>query len=80
MTTEKKSINFHWEVLVASVFMAATILGVTIPLHTSIREDIRAINNTINAIHDEMKDFHGRLERQDAEFKAHLMYEHTKDK
>ncbi len=34
-----------------------------------IREDVKAISN-------EMKDFHGRLERQDAEFKAHLMHYH----
>lgn len=28
----------------------------------------------IAAIQQEIKDFHGRLERQDAEFKAHLHY------
>lgn len=28
----------------------------------------------IEAIQKEMADFHGRLERQDAEFKAHLHY------
>jgi len=44
----------------------------------------------IDAIHEEMKDFHGRLERldaefkgrmekQDAEFKAHLLYAHSKE-
>jgi hypothetical protein len=27
----------------------------------------------LTAIHDEMKDFHGKLERLDAEFKAFLM-------
>ena len=26
----------------------------------------------LTAIHDEMKDFHGKLERQDAEFKAFM--------
>jgi hypothetical protein len=30
----------------------------------------------IEAIQDEMKRFHGKLERQDAEFKAHLMNQH----
>jgi hypothetical protein len=25
----------------------------------------------------EMKDFHGRLERQDAEFKSHMTYYHS---
>jgi len=53
------------------------------------RADIRQINSLISAIKDEMKDFHGRLERQDAEFKgklekqdaefkAYLMYAHDK--
>lgn len=26
--------------------------------------------------HKEMRDFHARLERQDAEYKAHLMHQH----
>lgn len=30
----------------------------------------------IEAIQQEMKDFHGRLERIDADFKNHLMYHH----
>lgn len=34
----------------------------------------------LDAIHQEMKDFHGKLERQDAEFKAHLMYQHKEGK
>lgn len=29
-------------------------------------------------IEDMMRDFHGKLERQDAEFKAHMLYEHKK--
>lgn len=37
-------------------------------------------NEMIQAIHQEMKDFHGRLERMDAEFKAHILHNHaTKD-
>ena len=53
------------------------------------RADNREIMSLMNAIHCEVKDFHGRLERQDAEFKgrmekqdadfkAHLMYCHNK--
>lgn len=34
------------------------------------------IRQEVRAIQDEMKDFHARLERQDAEFKAHLMHYH----
>ncbi len=55
------------------------------------RSDYRHLETLIRAIQEEMKDFHGRLERQDAEFKgrlekqdaefkAHLIYEHAKDK
>lgn len=35
------------------------------------RKDILSI---IRSIQEEIKDFHGRLERQDAEFKSHLQY------
>lgn len=38
--------------------------------------DRRDILNLIRSIQDEIKDFHGRLERQDADFKAHMMYYH----
>lgn len=37
------------------------------------RADIRMMLGMIDGIQKEMKDFHGRLERLDAEFKAHLM-------
>lgn len=50
------------------------------------RNDIRHMDNKIDAIrelthaiHLEMKDFHHRLEKQDAEFKAHLIHEHCKE-
>ena len=35
--------------------------------------DRRDMLNIIRAVESEMKDFHGRLERIDAEFKAYLM-------
>lgn len=38
--------------------------------------DRRDILQLIREIKEESKDFHGRLERQDAEFKAHLMHYH----
>lgn len=44
------------------------------------RSDYRHLEASVNAnlqgIREEMKDFHGRLERQDAEFKAHIMHCH----
>lgn len=42
------------------------------------RADSRQMLSIIQSIQTEMKDFHGRLEKQDAEFKAHMMYEHGK--
>lgn len=55
------------------------------------RADIRHMDAKLDAnrelfreialsIQQEMKDFHGRLERQDAEFKAHIAYEHERSK
>jgi predicted TIM-barrel fold metal-dependent hydrolase len=32
----------------------------------------------INAIREDIRDFHGKLERQDAEFKAHIIHNHQK--
>ena len=40
------------------------------------RADFLYITKLIEEMKSEMKDFHGKLERQDAEFKAHLIYEH----
>jgi hypothetical protein len=39
--------------------------------HAADRRDLLQISREIK---DEIKDFHGRLERQDAEFKAHLLH------
>lgn len=38
------------------------------------RSDHRQCIDLIIAIQEEMKDFHGKLERQDADFKSHLKY------
>lgn len=50
-----------WEVVVSLVLVIGTILGVTIPLHMSIQEDVRAIRQEVMEFHREMRDFHGRL-------------------
>jgi hypothetical protein len=39
---------------------------------------LESTRELVRAIHDEMKDFHSRLEKQDAEYKAHLIYCHDK--
>lgn len=40
---------------------------------TEANADRRDIMNILKEMKEEMKDFHGRLERQDAEFKAGLL-------
>lgn len=45
-----------------------------------IAADRRQMLDLLKGIQEEMKDFHGRLERQDAEFKAHILYDHGKNK
>jgi hypothetical protein len=40
---------------------------------TESRADNRSIISLITSIQEEMKDFHGRLERQDAEFRTRFL-------
>lgn len=44
--------------------------------HAESAADRRDMLTIIREMKEEMKDFHGRLERHDAEFKAHIMYHH----
>ena len=53
----------------SNLLIMLTFFGVTISLHNGIREELRGIQ-------EEIKDFHGRLERQDADFKAHMLHLH----
>lgn len=43
---------------------------------TETRADQRQMLSIVMSIQSEIKDFHGRLEKQDAEFKAHIMNSH----
>jgi hypothetical protein len=56
-------------VIGSNVVIMLSFFGVTIALHLSTREDVRAIQA-------EMKDFHGKMERQDAEYKSHILHLH----
>lgn len=58
-----------WEqaLVVAAMFAANIITVITLYIH----QDTKT-STFLKAIHDEMKDFHGKLERQDAEFKGRL--------
>lgn len=62
--------NESWMQVIAiigsNLIIMLTFFGISISLHNGMREELRGIQQ-------EMKDFHGKLERQDAEFKAHLL-------
>lgn len=66
-----------WEqalaIIASNIALILIMFGSTIAmwLHT---------DKKVEAIQQEIKDFHGRLERQDAEFKAHMMHLHGEKK
>ena len=70
--------KIQWQPIIELSIVLFTILGSTIPLyiHTDAKIDAAQARTDVvlNCIREEMKEFHGRLERQDAEFKAYLMY------
>jgi hypothetical protein len=47
-------------------------------IKTEASADRRDILQLIRGIQEEIKDFHGKLERHDAEYKAHMMHLHDK--
>jgi hypothetical protein len=57
---------------------AAIYLPIFFWMRTESNEDRRDIMKILIEMKDEMKDFHGRLERMDAEFKAYMMNEERK--
>lgn len=63
-------LNQGW-IQIFSLFLANA--GLIIWFRTESRNDWRYMDTKIDAIQKEMKDFHARLEKQDAEFKAHLL-------
>lgn len=71
---EKKQIQ--WQPIIEMLIILVTVLGSTIPLylHTDAKLDSFYVRTqeTIEGIRQDMRDFHGRLERQDAEFKGKL--------
>lgn len=57
-----------WQVLSVFIGNAALIAW----FRAESRADWRHMDAQVNSIREEIKDFHGRLERQDAEFKGRL--------
>jgi hypothetical protein len=57
----------------SSVALVGTVIALFLWNRSEASADRRDIVNLIIAIKEEMKDFHGRLERQDAEFRTRLL-------
>ncbi len=65
--SQQSAREIQWQPLIEMIIVLVTILGSTIPLYLQ-------NSNQIQAIQQDMKDFHGRLEKQDAEFKTFMMF------
>ena len=63
--------------LIALIAIIATNLGTVLTLYfqndKKIEENRKETNSILEGIRQDMKDFHGRLERQDAEFRGALL-------
>ena len=53
-----------------------TIIALYIQMDRKIDENRKETNDILRSIQQEMRDFHGRMERIDTEFKNHIMYCH----
>jgi hypothetical protein len=62
------------------IILTVTVGGLFFWNRAESRADQRMAFSILDSINKEMKDFHARLERQDAEFKAHLMYGHHEER
>lgn len=74
----------HWDQILTVFAVIATNLGTVLALYLNLdrklEENRKETNDILKSIRDEMtefhqviRDFHGRQERIDAEFKAHLL-------
>lgn len=55
----------EWQVIIELIIVLATIVGSTVPLYihmdSKLTKSMDKMNETLKAIQDEMKDFHGRM-------------------
>lgn len=81
MAEEKKSV-FQWQQMIELIVVMMTILGSTIPLFiqtdNKLESNRQETNALIKSIQADIRDFHVRLEKIDAEYKSHIIYEHCK--
>lgn len=79
-----------WAIVLTGLGIVISVVGCNLALFSWLRTDIKDLKQEISAdrrdilmiireMKDEMKDFQARMERQDAEFKAHMNYYHKKD-
>jgi len=61
----------YWELLIAMSIMLLAIIGVNVPLFIM-------TDNKIEAIRQDIREFHVEMKRLDVEFKDHMLYEHGK--
>lgn len=73
---EKIQERFNWELLISAFLMVGSIVGTTVPLYVHSSNEMASMRQSTEAIlregQQEMKDFHGRLEHQDAEFRGRM--------
>lgn len=67
---EKTKDRFNLELIISLTIVMVTVLGSTIPLYLHSESKSSAFQTVM---YQEMKDFHGRLEKQDAEFKTGML-------
>lgn len=80
---QKESLPINWQPIIELAIAAAMVIGTVVPLyvHTDgkLHHAISSIQMEMKDFHSEMKDFYGRLEKNDAEFKAFLMNKNKKE-
>lgn len=66
-------------IILTVIGAAAAIIGSNIALISWLKSEMKSFEIEVRGwkeeINKEMKDFHGKLERQDTEFKSHLLYQ-----
>jgi len=64
--------------IVLILSMMGSVIAIWIHQDRKIDENRKETNDLIKAIREDMKDFHSKLERIDAEFKMHMLQEAKK--
>jgi hypothetical protein len=79
----KTTSPINWQPIIELAIAAAMVIGTVVPLyvHTDgkLHDALSSIQSDMKDFQDEMKHIHGRLEKNDAEFKAFLMNKNKKE-